>query len=327
MKKHSGVDAFFSLSLNFVPVKRNLHKLVILCLGIAALFGSVAADQGKSTLRIASWNVQNYLIMDRYLEGIYRPEYPKPESEKNALRAAIHAVQPDILLLQEIGGSSFLEELRQDLSREGSEFPYAHTLKAAGQPRALGVLSRKLFTDVELILEPDFPYFETRSTLRRGLMRLALETDGIQWTLFNVHLKSRLTERDDDPGAAHFKEREARAARDAVRSRYDTHRDLYLILGDFNDTINSPPLQRFLELNKAPLNQEIELFDSQETRWTYHEQRSRSYQQVDFALASLAWEKFGALPRGWIYEPPLGTPHASDHRMFVVEIDFKSVAR
>ena len=81
-----------------------LH-FVSLCLLLAVGFGW--ADETAS-VRIATYNVRNYLTMDRLVEGRWGPEYPKPESEKEVVRETILAVRPDLIALQEIGARAHL---------------------------------------------------------------------------------------------------------------------------------------------------------------------------------------------------------------------------
>ena len=78
-------------------------------------------DDLPAKLRVATYNVRNYLMTDRLVPGklgdklIWRKNYPKPEIEKTALRRIIAKVDPDILALQEMGGAPYLKELQRDL--------------------------------------------------------------------------------------------------------------------------------------------------------------------------------------------------------------------
>ena len=62
-------------------------------------------------IRVASYNFENYLMMDRMVSGKWQRNYPKPEKEKRALRTTINLTQPHILAIQEIGKRPFLNEL------------------------------------------------------------------------------------------------------------------------------------------------------------------------------------------------------------------------
>ena len=45
---------------------------------------------------VAAYNVENYLVTNRMVEGVYREDYPKPEREKAAVTAVIKAANPDV---------------------------------------------------------------------------------------------------------------------------------------------------------------------------------------------------------------------------------------
>ena len=75
-------------------------------------------------IRVATLNLDNYLLANRRVEGRYRPDYPKPEDNKKALREIILATDADILAVQEIGVEVFLLELQRDLRLEGLDYPH-----------------------------------------------------------------------------------------------------------------------------------------------------------------------------------------------------------
>ena len=72
-----------------------LRILLLLFLFLSPLWG-------QDVVRVASFNLRNYLSCDRMVEGKWRPDYPKPEVEKKAVRSIIRSVNPDILALQEM---------------------------------------------------------------------------------------------------------------------------------------------------------------------------------------------------------------------------------
>ena len=98
-------------------MKRSIRFIIIGFFQIIILSVISGAD-----LRVATYNLNNYLIMDRIVDGRWRPAYPKPESEKTSIRQVIKRTYADILLLQEIGSLALLEELRDDLALEGIDF-------------------------------------------------------------------------------------------------------------------------------------------------------------------------------------------------------------
>lgn len=85
---------------------RTLAGLTMAWLGLA--LGLARAAQAGDWLTVATYNVQNYTLSDRRLpDGGFRPDYPKPEAEKMALRAVIRSLGADIIALQEVGGAPF----------------------------------------------------------------------------------------------------------------------------------------------------------------------------------------------------------------------------
>lgn len=289
----------------------------------------VATNLSARELTVACWNVHNYGIKDRHLEGIYRPEYPKPEAEKTAVRDALHSLSADVLVLQEIGGEAFLEELRRDLAAEGLDYPHWAVLTRPGEVHALAVLSREPLSGMRLMDHLDFKYQSGRQRVKRGLMELHFETAGVSWVLFNLHLKSRRTVHEDDLQSRQWREREARVIRDYIRENYPSNASVpYLVMGDFNAHINDDPLERFLEVSKSELMREVPLKDEMGCSWTYFNSRSRVYEQVDYILAN---------PFLWSDESPVrvlsagiaparfeesGALEGSDHRMLYVVLKF-----
>ena len=219
------------------------------------LFGFLGFSeiQGE-TVRVASFNVENYLTMDRMVSGRWREQYPKPSKEKRILRSIINQSNPDILAIQEIGERFYLNELWKDLnSSNGVRFSYSAWLPGMieGEERHLALLSKIPFTLIDEPKDLSFKYFEVRRSPSRGLLEVEFETKGVKWSLFNLHLKSKWTERPDDPEASIRREREARVIRDYIRAKYPAYNDPnYLVVGDFNDHKNSAPMRRFLQVNK-----------------------------------------------------------------------------
>src|SRR5687768_966586 len=97
---------------------------------IAAFIGIISLAQAE-TLTMATYNIQNYGPANRMTEAGYRKDYPKPEPEKQALRAVIRELNADVLVLQEMGAGPYLEELRRDLKAEGCDYAHA-ALGSAG---------------------------------------------------------------------------------------------------------------------------------------------------------------------------------------------------
>ena len=184
------------------------------------------------SIRIATYNLGNYLTTDRLVDGVWRQNYPKPESEKNALRAVILKAQPDILLLQEVGSKAHLRELQSDLCIAGLDYPYRYHLMAFDQKRQIAALSQIEAKKVKCHTDLGFSYQGQRRTVLRGMLELVFELDNrTQFSVFNLHLKSRWTVDKADPQAMKFRRAEAQAARDRILEQTVAGSPMAYVLG------------------------------------------------------------------------------------------------
>ncbi|MGB0184344.1 MAG: endonuclease/exonuclease/phosphatase family protein [Opitutales bacterium] len=292
-------------------------------LGLVLLAPLVAPAQ---TLRIATYNLYNYLSMDRSVDGQWRKDYPKPETEKSAIRRAILEVKPDLLAIQEIGNPAYLSELRKDLRADGLDYPHTAHLQGPDPDRCLAVLSRLPLHEVTRHTDLDFKYFDDRETVRRGLLEVEIRPrPGLSLQIFNLHLKSRWTLRKDDPEAALQRTREAEACRNRIIQRtLEQRRSHYLILGDFNDHPDSAALRRFQKRGKIEIAKRLPATDSRGELWTHFYRKAASYSTVDGILA--APKLMPAVQAAGVVDL-LQPPEGSDHRLVYADFDFSRVAR
>lgn len=289
--------------------------------GGGAVVAAVGGDGETLRLRVATWNVENYLVMNRIIDGRWRPDYPKPESEKAALRRVLADLDADILALQEMGSAPFLRELQRDLRLEGLDYPHALLMQGDDLVRHVAVLSRVPPVHVEGHADLDFPYLHGRIPMKRGLQEVHFETAGVRWILFNVHLKSRHTDYRDDPRSHWRRTAEARVARDAIRRRHGESGTAYMVLGDFNDSTRGAPLRRFLTVGGRTLTVMLDATDRNGRRWTHHWAREDVYSRADYILVSPALLPHVVEGRAWIFDHDDALA-ASDHRPVVTEIVF-----
>jgi endonuclease/exonuclease/phosphatase family metal-dependent hydrolase len=288
------------------------------------LFSSDA--ESKSSLVILSWNVWNYNLSDRVVEGVFRREYPKPETQKAAMRELIARENPDLMIFQEVGGIPYVVELSHDLKVEHEmEYPYWGEVTGEDTVRKVVFLSRKpvIQRENELSRKGAILYQGQSRAVRRGLLELELSVAGRELSIFGFHLKSRLTEEKADPSASDLREREARAIRNYLRSRIQEDPEmLILAIGDLNDHAGSAAYARFTKLNRRPLLHEVRGFDSRGECWTYFHERDRRYEQIDFAFASAGLRNNPA----WIIECSIPDDamvlKASDHRPLLLHLRF-----
>jgi endonuclease/exonuclease/phosphatase family metal-dependent hydrolase len=156
--------------------------------------------------------------------------------------------------------------------------------------------------------------------VKRGLLEVSYSlADGSRLKLFALHLKSRFTDRADDPESELRRTREAEACRNRIIERtIESGIEHYLIAGDFNDHPNSPTLRRFQKRGDLEIGSLVEARDSRGELWTYHYAKEARYELVDGFIASPAVHR---LVKGRIVDSP-GALKGSDHRM--VFLDFVS---
>jgi endonuclease/exonuclease/phosphatase family metal-dependent hydrolase len=263
---------------------------------------------------VATYNVENYGPVDRRIDSEFRPVYPKPEAEKRALRVAIEAVRADVLALQEMGGPSYLEELRRDLKSEGLDYPFSACVEAQDVHRHVAILSRLPLKSVQPHSSLEFAYRGGRERVKRGLLEaVVMDRDG-EFTVFALHLKSRLTERPDDPQAQARRLAEALAVREFIRARFpDPARARYAILGDFNDGKSSPALRRLTRVGETVLCVCLTATDSRGETWTEVYRKEGIYTDLDHILMSPALLPAVSNGSARIYDGA-ETAEASDHR-------------
>ena len=272
-------------------------------------------------LRVATYNLDNYLVMDRHVENRWRPSYPKPENEKVIIRQNILRYQPDILALQEMGPPEFLEELRADLAREGLHYTYAVHLEGPDPDRHLALLAKLAPKNVQKHTDLDFKYLDRRERVKRGMLEVTFDSgDGDPFKVFIVHLKSRYAEDREDPESQLRRVREAEACRNRIIERtYDIGKDRFMVVGDFNDHPASSTMRRFYRRGDIKIGTLLPASDSRGDVWTYYYEKYGQYSLVDGFVISDALSSRVKTGRAHIVDSP-GAMVGSDHRMLYLDL-------
>ena len=289
------------------------------CLLLAAVFCSQSAY--ANSIRLATYNLNNYLVMDRHVGAVWRPSYPKPEADKTIIRQVIKQALPDILAVQEIGTLPFLEELRADLAQEGLDYPYAIHLTGADQVRHVAVLSKLSPVAVVKHNDLDFKYQNGRKLVKRGMLELSFErSDGSVFKLFVVHLKSRWSDVQTDPKSQQRRSREAEACRNRIIERsYDLGVTDFMVVGDFNDHPSSATMRRFYRKGDFDIGALLPASDSRGEQWTYFYHKQVVYSLVDGFVVSGSLAPQVVAGAGHIVDIP-GVLLGSDHRLVYLDL-------
>lgn len=285
--------------------------LLVLFLGAVPIAGA---------LSVATYNVENYLVADRMVDNVFRQAYPKPESEKKALRRVIAGLAADVLAVQEMGKQPFLDELQRDLKADGVDYPYTTVLQAGDPERHVAVLSKIPFKEVHRHASVPITLFGKKDVVKRGALEVVLRTTEGDVSIFVVHLKSRRTERKDDPEGGTQRLREAEAVRDLVLSRFpDPAKAKFIVCGDWNDTRSSKPVRALAKRGDTAVGEILRGGDSRSETWTHFYRREDTYSRIDYIMVSEGLRRFVVGGRLGVYDGP-GTSTASDHRPVLVNL-------
>ncbi len=276
------------------------------------------------SLTIATYNVENYVAANRMTAEGYRKDYPKPEGEKRALRQVIRALNADVIVLQEMGDQPYLDELRRDLQADGVDYPHGFLAAAADADRHLAVLSRRALTGVTTHADLEFAYFGAKERVKRGLLEATVATAAGDVTLFALHLKSRYTDRPDDPLSAVRRAGEAVAIRDRILRRFPTPGVArFLVLGDCNDSRTSRAAAALQKRGKLEICTLLPAIDSRGETWTHVYRREDSYTRVDLIFVSPGLKPQIRNGVARIFDGA-EVPAASDHRPVVVTLELSA---
>jgi endonuclease/exonuclease/phosphatase family metal-dependent hydrolase len=278
---------------------------VLLAFSIVALVTGLSAAQAPLSFTVASYNLENYL----HIQTGSRP--PKSEASKVAVRKAIHALDADVLALQEVGATNALLELRESLRAEGLHYPHWEHVTGFDTNIHIAILSRYPITARRHHTNESFLLYGRRFHVRRAFAEIDVRVhDRYQFTLINAHLKSKLE--TGSASQADIREQEAIRLRRIIEFRLQANPQLNLVVvGDFNDHPDSSALrilrgrgarQGLVDTRPAePNGDDHDLSNARYTprriTWTSHYGKEDSYGRVDYILLSPGiareWDRSG----------------------------------
>lgn len=281
-----------------------------------------AASAG--TFRIANYNVENYLD-----QPTASRHAAKSAEAKAKIRASIVAMNPDVLALEEMGGTNALLELRDSLRTDGQDFPFWEHIQSFDTNIHVAVLSKFPIIARRPHTNENFLLDGKRFQVKRGFAEVDIQAaTNFTFTLIAAHLKSHLATPDADETEERFGE--AKVLRGILDARLAAEPDTKLVvLGDFNDTRDSPAVKEIIgrgkfkltdtrpaERNGDTARREPPYFEPRNSAWTFYFGKNDVYSRFDYVLLS------PAMKRHWLadesYIPVIANwGVASDHRPIV----------
>ncbi|MCB9688221.1 MAG: endonuclease/exonuclease/phosphatase family protein [Alphaproteobacteria bacterium] len=174
------------------------------------------ATASAAPVRVATWNVQSVGAVGT--------------AEHTAAVAVLNRVDADVLLLQEVNGSTDETNARTLATEAG----YAYTAFAPqGSFGGLhdAVFSKLPFTDQRFYESSDLSVDPTADEITRTFVRVTVSVGGNDLTVMSLHLKSGSTDNDEFRRAV-----EALRVTDALAD-LNPATDSYLIAGDMNEEL------------------------------------------------------------------------------------------
>lgn len=243
-------------------------------------------DQSSRGLTFITYNVENWLTEDRYIDGKPVKGRPKPESQKQAIVQILARHSPDVVGLCEIGTAADLAEIQEKLKAAGLELPHSHYTGGADPIRHLGLLSRFPITATANATETVFQLAGKTFAINRGILDATITANHRSYRFIGAHLKSkRDSEQGDQDG---IRLNEARLLRRHVDSILQNDANAQLVVyGDFNDTRASPTIRLIAgNYRSHDYLTAISSKDSRDETWTHYWSLHDIYSRIDFIMVS-----------------------------------------
>ena len=273
------------------------------------------AKENASTegLRFIAYNVENWLTMDRYVDGKNLKGAPKPESEKLAVVELLVRHAPDILGLCEIGEATDLAEIQERLKAAGLDLPHSHYTGGSDPTRHLGLLSRFPIVSTAKPAETEYQLAGQTFAINRGILDATVAARGKSYRFLGAHLKSKRDVEQADQEAIRLNE--ARLLRRHLDTILKADADARVVVyGDLNDTRATPQIKTITgKYNDPTYLTAIPAKDSRNDAWTHHWALHDIYSRIDFIMVTRALRQDVDFPAAKIIDD-VGWDKASDHR-------------
>ncbi len=296
----------------------NQFFYVLIAWLVAATAGLWGAERPSVTF--CTYNLRNYVRMERMVNGEKLEGQPKPEKEINAVVRFLAEIKPDVLGVCEIGSVEDLKDLQSRLKIAGLDLPNFETCHGGDPVRQLGLLTHLPILSRGSQTELKYQIGDTALPVQRGFLDCTVELrKGFPMRFIGAHLKSKRPIPENDQ--ALMRRNEAHLLRRHVDSILNRDPNTRLLLyGDLNDQKNEPSIGEIAGLRGSPngLN-EISLSDSRNERWTHYWNAADEYARIDYVMTSRALNGYLDRSSSYIYDPA-DYYEGSDHRPLVVKI-------
>lgn len=276
-----------------------------------------AVTEQDSALRFVSFNLKNWLTMERYSKGKKLPGRMKPDEEKAIVVATILAGNPDVLGVSEIGTRQDLEDLRSRLNASGCNLPHLYHTGGEDETRHLGLLSRFPITDTARPADDDYELSGRAFRIQRGILDATVQAGDRHYRFLGVHFKSKREIEEADQ--AEMRRNEAHLLRTHIDTILKQDPGLRLIVyGDMNDTRREAPVRAVQGAYNSPgYLTAVRAKDSRGHVWTHHWEYQDIYSRFDYVLVNKLAKQDVDFDASRILDPE-NWFDGSDHRALLV---------
>jgi endonuclease/exonuclease/phosphatase family metal-dependent hydrolase len=271
------------------------------------------APASTEAVRFISYNVENWLTMDRFVDGKSLKGAPKPDPEKQAVTEILARQKPDILGLCEIGLASDLADVQQRLKAAGLDLPNSYYTGGSDPVRHLGILSRFPITSTSNSAILEYQLAGKTFQINRGILDATIEAHGKPYHFIGLHLKSK---RDSEQGDQEtIRLNEARLVRNHIENLLKANpNERIIVYGDCNDTRGTPAIKLLVGKYSSPnYLTAIPMKDSRQMAWTHYWAAQDIYSRIDFIMVSQKMKMDVDFPASRIIDDTEWNK-ASDHR-------------
>ena len=298
-----------------LTVARSFHSFRRwLALGVCGL--CLAWPLRAAVFRVATFNLENY---------IEDPSTRRPLKTAEArakVCQSIVALAPDVIALEEMGSTNALMELRGALKNAGQDFPFWDHIAGSDTNIHLALLSRFPIVARHPHTNESFVLDGRRLFVSRGFIEDEVQiSPQYRLGLIAAHLKSKVASAAADE--QEWREQEAALLRRVVDARLESFPSQPLVvLGDFNDTIDSRTLKTVLGRGKTalvdlrPVERPAPPSAPDGVSWTEHFVREDVYSRIDYILVNNVLQRDWLEPETYVLNRP-DWSEASDHRPLV----------
>ncbi|MCD8535407.1 MAG: endonuclease/exonuclease/phosphatase family protein [Verrucomicrobia bacterium] len=205
----------------------------------------------------------------------------------------LRELEPDVAILQEVGGPEALAAIQRQLEHHGHPMPWIHCQHGVDTNLFLGILSRHPIVQTNEYSGLEYLHAGRVMKMQRGVMHCGIGSGNrTRLHVLNVHLKSRREVFFGDEQL--MREQEALLVRSTINQILKENPNAQLVLGgDFNDSPGSRVL-KILRGHGAKSLTDPELaeqngdhkYHGRDVRWTVFFQPEQAYNRFDYLLLS-----------------------------------------